>query len=470
MFADKETLKDALIRNAVKEKFRIKAQYSEKKRLIVICSVKECPWRINAIVDPKYDIWRISKFNNEHKCALPRRKSKELVTSSWVANLIKEFVREHPETSLRQLRQRLKQDYGLNLTYMKLWRSREIARKIVFGEVEDSYQQLPIFYKELLQTYTGSHIILDYSLEDFTFQRFFLSFKACVEGFIKGCRPLIGLNACHLKGKYLGMLISATALDGNRQLYPIAYAVVEGENKGSWQWFVSHLKHALGNIGENVAFISDMEKGIDDAVRTKCPRAEHRLCMRHLWKNLKKTLRVTEWKFHEIMTEIEVISPNLYAYLCKLNCKWARKDFNPLLKSKDSTNNMSESFNSWISQHRAKNVIDLIDSIRVMILQQRNQRKQDIARWQNVLVPSVMEQIREMNNLSSDYSIKEASPTLTEVEGKGERHRVDLASNLCSCEEWQLTGIPCIHATVFIGTLDIIDWNLYVSAYFHVSR
>ncbi|PKA49737.1 hypothetical protein AXF42_Ash004278 [Apostasia shenzhenica] len=221
---------------------------------------------------------------------------------------------------------------------MKLWRSREITRKIVFGEVEDSYQQLSIFYKELLQTYTGSHIILDYSLEDFTFQRFFLSFKVCVEGFIKGCRPLIGLDACHLKGKYLVMLISATALDGNRQLYPIAYAVVEGENKDSWQWFVSHLKHALGNIGENVAFISDMEKGIEDAVRTKCPRTEHRICMRHLWKNLKKTLRgdkvnilrnlvwsaansFTEWKFHEIMTEIEVISPNLYAYLCKLNCK-----------------------------------------------------------------------------------------------------------------------------------------------------
>ncbi|PKA48880.1 hypothetical protein AXF42_Ash016396 [Apostasia shenzhenica] len=140
-----------------------------------------------------------------------------------------------------------------------------------------------------------------------------------------------------------------------------------------------------------------MEKGIEDAVRTKCPRAEHRICMCHLWKNLKKTLRgdkvnvlrnlvwsaansFTEWKFHEIMTEIEVISPNLYAYLCKLNCKWARKDFNPLLKSKDNTNNMSESFNSWISQHRAKNMIDLIDSIRVMILQQRNQRKQGIAR------------------------------------------------------------------------------------------
>jgi len=41
-----------------------------------------------------------------------------------------------------------------------------------------------------------------------------------------------------LKGKYAGHLLSAIGKDGNNQMMPIAFAVVEAETTESWDWFL----------------------------------------------------------------------------------------------------------------------------------------------------------------------------------------------------------------------------------------
>ena len=51
-----------------------------------------------------------------------------------------------------------------------------------------------------------------------------------MQGFKLGCRPFIGLDGCHLRGKHMGSMLTVTVLDGNNELYPIAFAVVESEN------------------------------------------------------------------------------------------------------------------------------------------------------------------------------------------------------------------------------------------------
>jgi hypothetical protein len=53
-----------------------------------------------------------------------------------------------------------------------------------------------------------------------------------------GCRPIIGLDGCHLKGVYGGQLLSAVGRAGNDNLFPIAMAVVEAKTKDSWTWFL----------------------------------------------------------------------------------------------------------------------------------------------------------------------------------------------------------------------------------------
>ena len=63
-----------------------------------------------------------------------------------------------------------------------------------------------------------------------------------------GCRPFIGLNACHLKNKSGGQLIIAVCRDPNDEYFPLAYAVVEAKTKDSWTWFINLL---LADIGQN---------------------------------------------------------------------------------------------------------------------------------------------------------------------------------------------------------------------------
>jgi len=61
--------------------------------------------------------------------------------------------------------------------------------------------------------------------------------NACKKGFLVGCRKVIGLDGCFLKGATTGVLLCAIGRDGNNQIYPIAWAVIEMETNDSWDWF-----------------------------------------------------------------------------------------------------------------------------------------------------------------------------------------------------------------------------------------
>ena len=63
------------------------------------------------------------------------------------------------------------------------------------------------------------------------FRRIFVALKPCIDGFLVGCRPFIGLDASSLNGRYLGQLVSTTRVDGHSWLYHIAYGVFDTETE-----------------------------------------------------------------------------------------------------------------------------------------------------------------------------------------------------------------------------------------------
>ena len=69
------------------------------------------------------------------------------------------------------------------------------------------------------------------------------------------------VDACHLKGRTSGQLMVAVGKDGNENMFPIAHAVVEGETKETWIWFLTLLIEDIGSVEEHGwTFISDRQK------------------------------------------------------------------------------------------------------------------------------------------------------------------------------------------------------------------
>ena len=66
------------------------------------------------------------------------------------------------------------------------------------------------------------------------FERLYICFKGHKKGFLVGYRSFIGLDACYLKNKSRGRLITAVCRDPNEEYSPLTYAVVEAKIKDSW--------------------------------------------------------------------------------------------------------------------------------------------------------------------------------------------------------------------------------------------
>ncbi|CAH1452956.1 unnamed protein product [Lactuca virosa] len=289
--------------------------------------------------------------------------------------------------------------------------------------------------EELEQRNRGSVVEIDLQTEGNKkhFLRFFISLTACSKGFLSGCRPYIGIDACHLKGKFNGVLAAATSIDGNHGMFPVAYGVLESENINSWTWFLKSLEKAIGTP-DGLVISSDMQKGLEVAITQVYPNVEHRECIRHLYSNFKKHYRgdyfMTKlWgaaktysvsKHDRLLNEIASVREDAILYLNENHKKiWSRSKFGTIVKCDYITNNISETFNSW--------------------------------------------------NLGN-FEVCRSSDNRAQVNYKGKRWEVILDEKKCSCRVWQVKGLPCVHAAAFIAFTRDPDWDKYVDTYFTVDK
>ena len=92
------------------------------------------------------------------------------------------------------------------------------------------------------------------------FQRVFWPCKPSIEGF-KHCRPVLSIDSTHLYGKYKDTLMIAMRCDENNQLFPLTFAIREGENIDSWGWFLACIRNGVTKR-TGICVISDRHPGI----------------------------------------------------------------------------------------------------------------------------------------------------------------------------------------------------------------
>ncbi|WOL04557.1 hypothetical protein Cni_G13278 [Canna indica] len=116
----------------------------------------------------------------------------------------------------------------------KCYRVITVALERLRGSVEEHYALLGPYLAELRKvnpTFLFS-IVCDSELIGAPpiFKRLYIGFDALKKGFLDGCRPIIGLDGCFLKTFLRGQLLTVVDTDGNNQMFPISWAVVEGEH------------------------------------------------------------------------------------------------------------------------------------------------------------------------------------------------------------------------------------------------
>lgn len=92
------------------------------------------------------------------------------------------------------------------------------------------------------------------------FRYLFFALAASIKGYAY-MRKVVVIDGTHIKGKYAGCLLTASAQDGNYQIFPLAFAVVDSENDKSWQWFFRKLSSLVPDTVELV-FVSDRHSSI----------------------------------------------------------------------------------------------------------------------------------------------------------------------------------------------------------------
>ena len=195
----------------------------------------------------------------------------------------------------------VQKDFVLECSRVKAYRAKKLAAEVIEGSYKEQYSTLWDYGAELKRSNPGSTIQFETEPDSSgnpIFKRMYVCFQGCKSG-VRHCRPVVGLDGCHIKGHHTGQLLTAVGIDGNNGIFPIAYAVVESECKSSWTWFLNLLKEEISIVnGHHWTFISDKQKGLQEALTEMWEegsvQAEHRHCARHLQGNFTKVHRLID--------------------------------------------------------------------------------------------------------------------------------------------------------------------------------
>ncbi|XP_010660151.1 uncharacterized protein LOC104881478 [Vitis vinifera] len=269
---------------------------STTKLLVLRCKKAEqsqCPWKLHAMVVKGTTSFAINKHNGPHKCVNPcLNRDHQQLDSNLIAAHIQGMIKAQFTLSVAAIQASIVEKFGYQMSYKNASKAKLKALTNLFGDFYKSYAELPHFFIALEQANPGCVVIsktFPGIMENTEiFQRVFWTFQPSIEGF-KHCRPVLSIDGTHLYGKYKGTLMIAMGCDGNNQLFPLAFALTEGENIDSWGWFLACIRTRVTNR-RKLCVISDRHPGIMAAMSDvhlgwSEPYAYHRVCMRHLASN-----------------------------------------------------------------------------------------------------------------------------------------------------------------------------------------
>ncbi|XP_060195188.1 uncharacterized protein LOC132624421 [Lycium barbarum] len=462
-FESAKQFRKALTRYAVQEHVELDKYVNEPTRVRVKCTAG-CPWLLFASYDSRTNDFVVKNYNHVHKCNDTTKN--KLVNSLYISERYKDRIISKPGIRIFELQNLVRKELEVYIGRNVGRKARSIVLQQIMGDNVEEFKRILDYMDELLRTNPGSSCVVRLSEETFEggikrFQSFYICFDAMKKTFKAGCRRAIGLDGCFLKGVSKGQLLVVVCKDGNNQMLPLAWAVVEVENTFTWRWFVNILRHdvELGD-GTGLTTLSDMQNGLDLAIKDLLPNVEQRMCGRHVLANFSK-----KWKGIEIRNCFWRCAKSTYEQELQKNLDHMEKlgdGINGDLFCCDSVdNNMAESFNSWILGPSYKTIITMLEEIRVKMMRTVGQLREFSEAWITNISPMALQVLQENTSKSMKCTLEWNGEYGFEVKDSwGNKFIVNLNNNTCTCISWMLKGVPCCHAIVALHfrKLEPIDY------------
>lgn len=189
-------------------------------------------------------------------------------------------------------------------------------------------------------------------------------------------------------------------------MFPVAWAVVDAENRANWTWFIELLVVDIEMYNSRAwTFISEKQKRLVEALNQCCEGAEHRCCARHLYSNFTfkhkgLTLKNLFWaavksttvpKWNVVMNEMKTVNEDAFCWFKEKHAtQWTRSHFQEHTKCNILLNNLCKAFNASIVVAREKPIITMLDKIRHQQMTRMAAKKEAAQRWDCAYGPKIV--------------------------------------------------------------------------------
>ncbi|XP_056690902.1 uncharacterized protein [Spinacia oleracea] len=485
-FSNKGALNEAVTSYSIKKNQRFIVLESRPHTVTFKCGRKPigCSWKLRGSQKSySSDVFTIVSYQGPHDSTCVSdilQLDHRNMDSKFISYHIRNLVEADISIKVRVLIEVIKQQYHFTISYKKAWLAKQKAIAYIFGDWEESFQILPHFMQEMKKANPGTvvhfanHRTADPNFE--IFQRVFWAFGPSIQGF-QHCRPIITIDGTHLYGKYKGTLLIAMSVDANNQIFPLAFAIVEGENGDSWPWFMACIRRFVTQR-TGLCVLSDRHLGImkamtqDNSGWTE-PYAYHRFCIRHLTSNVNTEFKNRElknkvgWtafqhqkkKFDYGLNMIAKMNEKAREYIGKINAsKWSLchdGGYRYGLK----TTNLAEVFNNVLKGARFLPITALVKltfyRVNSYFVERRRLSKKRLLDGHAYTIKvtkdldtntekAMHHKVDIFHHEHGIYQVTTGRGDRADRKG-GHSHTVNFSLKTCTCNKLQIYKIPCSH-------------------------
>jgi hypothetical protein len=183
-----------------------------------------------------------------------------------------------------------------------------------------------------------------------------------------------------------------------------------------------------------------------------------------------KSFTISE--FHYFLGKIEEKVPKAIKWLDENHpYVWSRSKFGENFKVDYINNNLSESFNSWVSKTKDFHIVEMLDHIRQMIIKKFVSRFKIGTNMSGIIILAIISNLNAKTKSIKDHEVLICGPAKAKVTVNRFRHVVNFDEKICSYRAWQVTEKPCSHAVAFIAMISReVQMDEFVHEYFSIDR